>query len=139
MGRVNTPELDTLAIQSLDRLYRDSKNHSFRKRCHLILLKGQGRSSKDVGSIVGMSHVSVNSWLKRYQAEGISGLYIKPGRGRKPIITRQEDEFLVLEAIKKHRQSVEQAKAEWEASSNKKSSKITFKRFLKSLAEDTNV
>lgn len=139
MGRVNTPKLDSLALRELEELHKSSINHSFRKRCQTIILKAQGRKSKDVASIVGMSHVSVNSWLKRYKTEGISGLLIKSGRGRKPIFRLQEDDFLVLEAIKKHRQSVEQAKAAWESSTDKKSSKETFKRFLKSLAEDTNV
>jgi transposase len=44
-----------------------------------------------VGEIVGMSYVSVNSWLKRYKREGISGLRIKKGRGRKPLLDLQSD------------------------------------------------
>jgi transposase len=104
----------------------------------LVLLKAQGRDSKDVGKIVGLSHVSVNSWLNRYKTEGISGLHIKQGRGRKPILNKEEDAEVVLEAIKKHRQSVEQAKSDWECATDKKSSQMTFKRFLKSLGEDTN-
>jgi transposase len=27
---------------------------------------------------------TVYSWIRRYQAEGLDGLLIKPGRGRKP-------------------------------------------------------
>lgn len=136
MGRVNTPKLDAISYQALEILHRESTNHSLRKRCQTILLKASGRTSKDVGSIVGMSHVSVNSWLWRYQTEGISGLYIKAGRGRKPYFNKQEDESLVLEKIKQHRQSVNQAKADWEVSTDRKTSVSTFKRFLKNLADD---
>lgn len=139
MGRVNTPKLDALSFEELENLHKSSQNHSLRKRCQTILLKSQGRSSKDVGEIVGMSHVSVNSWLKRYNLEGISGLRIKKGRGRKPLIDLQLDETLVLESIKKHRQSVSKAKSAWEEATDKAVSKSTFKRFLKSLAEDINV
>ncbi|MCM2556267.1 hypothetical protein NAL32_17930, partial [Chryseobacterium sp. Ch-15] len=69
MGRVNTPHLSTVSREELEILQIKSANASLRKRCQLILLKGDGRSSKDVGSILRMSHVSVNSWVKRYKEE----------------------------------------------------------------------
>ena len=138
MGRVNTPLLSESQKTELEKLFKESRNHSLRKRCQTILLKAEGRDSKDVGSIVGMCNVSVNSWLKRYKSEGISGLSIKPGRGKKPLIDRIEDESAILEAVKQHRQKIATAKAVWEASSGKRVSKSTFKRFLKSLVEDIN-
>ena len=138
MGRVNTPILSETARVELETLFKKGHNHSLRKRCQTILLKADGRHSKDVGSIVGMSHVSVNSWLKRYKSEGIIGLQIKSGRGRKPIIDRLVDEAALLEAAKKHRQRLQTAKADWEASSGKEVSRETFRRFLKRLAADTN-
>ncbi|QQS27520.1 MAG: helix-turn-helix domain-containing protein [Sphingobacteriales bacterium] len=92
MGRVNTPILSETGRKELETLFKKSDNHSLRKRCQTILLKAEGRHSKDVGSIVGMCHVSVNSWLKRYKSDGIAGLYIKPGRGKKPLIDKKSDE-----------------------------------------------
>ena len=83
-----------------------------------------------------MSHVSVNSWLYRYNAEGIEGLKTKSGRGRKAIIDKTLDEASILLAIKSNRQRLQTAKAEWEASSGKSVSRSTLKRFLKVLAED---
>jgi len=138
MGRVNTPNLSDSEQEALEKLYKTSVNHSLRKRCQIILLKASGRDSKDVGAIVGISHVSVNSWLKRYKLDGISGLYVKKGRGRKPLLDRLLDESSIIESVQKHRQSVAKAKAEWETVSNKEVSKITFTRFLKKLAEDIN-
>ncbi|GHV14661.1 hypothetical protein FACS1894169_04020 [Bacteroidia bacterium] len=107
-------------------------------RCHTILLKSEGRNSKAVGSITGMSQVSVNSWLSRFNSEGILGLYTKSGRGRKPIIVASEDREQILTAIKSNRQRLQTAKTEWEAQSGKKVSRITFRNFSKSLAEDIN-
>jgi len=138
MGRVNTPILNESARAELETLFKKSDNHSLRKRCQTILLKADGRYSKDVGKIVGMSHVSVNSWLSRYKSEGISGLLIKPGRGCKPKIVKETDEAELLAVAKKHRQRLETAKAEWEASSGKSVSRDTFRRFLKALADDIN-
>jgi transposase len=139
MGRVNTPILSESEQQALENLYKTSDNHSLRKRCQTILLKAAKRDSKEVGTIVGMSHISVNSWLKRYKSEGISGLYIKAGRGRKARIDKALDQDFIIESVKKHRQRVQLAKAEWQASRDKKVSSASFKRFLKKLADDINV
>lgn len=136
MGRVNTPKLSEESRQSLEKEYKKSLSPTFRQRCQTILLKSDGRTSKDVGQIVGMSHVSVNSWLYRYNAEGIEGLKTKSGRGRKAIIDKTLDEASILLAIKSNRQRLQTAKAEWEASSGKSVSRSTLKRFLKVLAED---
>ena len=136
MGRVNTPKLSEESRQSFEKEYKKSLSPTFRQRCQTILLKSDGRTSKDVGQIVGMSHVSVNSWLYRYNAEGIEGLKTKSGRGRKAIINKTLDEASILLAIKSNRQRLQTAKAEWEASSGKSVSRSTLKRFLKVLAED---
>lgn len=138
MGRVNTPVLKESERTELETLFKKSDNHSLRKRCQTILLKADGRYSKDVGEIVGMSHVSVNSWLSRYKSKGLPGLLIKSGRGRKPKIARETDQIEILALAKKHRQRLETAKAEWETTSGKAVSRDTFRRFLKVLAVDTN-
>lgn len=138
MGRVNTPILNESERTELETLFKKSDNHSLRKRCQTILLKADGRFSKDVAKIVGMSHVSVNSWLSRYKSEGIPGLIIKPGRGCKPKIDKQTDETQIVALAKKHRQRLETAKAEWETNSGKSVSRDTFRRFLKVLGDDTN-
>ena len=107
-------------------------------RCHSVLLKAEGRSSKAVGQMTDMCHISVNSWLARYKKEGIEGLKTKPGRGRKPILKKEEDAQTVLRLVKENRQRMQIAKAEWEADNNKSVSSPTFRRFLKSLAENIN-
>ena len=138
MSRTNTPILSESALLSLQDAFETSSNASYRKRCQMILLKAQGRTSKDVGAIVGSSDVTVNSWLKRYKLEGLSGLQIKSGRGRPALIDEQLDKEEILKLVKKHRQRVGLARSEWEASSGKSVSERTFRRFLKSLVDDIN-
>ena len=138
MGQVNTPTLTSKQRKELESGLKEGKSHSFRMRCQSILLKSEGRTSKETGSITGMSHVSVNSWLVRYKSEGLSGLCTKPGRGRKPVLDMEEDKEGILEAIKANRQRMRTAKAEWEAKSGKSVCDSTFKSFLKSFAEDIN-
>jgi transposase len=138
MGRVNTPLLTSEQRKELEIGLKEGKRHSFRMRCQSILLKSEGRTSKEVGSITGMCNISVNSWLKRYNSEGLSGLYTKSGRGRKAILNPAEDKESILESIKANRQRMRTAKAEWEEKSGKSVSDSTFKAFLKSLADDIN-
>lgn len=139
MGRTNIPQLSEAQKQALYEGFKTGKSHCFRMRCHSVLLKSEGRTSKEVGSLTDMCHISVNSWLKRYLEEGISGLFTKKGRGRKPMLTKEVDETLVLELVKSNRQRIQVAKAEWEAERNNSISSATFRRFLKSLVEDINV
>ncbi len=137
--RVNTPFLDADARSALLLGYKEGTKHCFRTRCHVILLKSEGRSSKDVGSIVGMSHNTVNSWVHRYKQDGIAGLHNALGQGRKAIISAESDGELVKSAVKLHRQRVSVAQQEWESASGKTVSKATFRRFLKALVEPISV
>jgi transposase len=141
MGRVNTPLLSESQRLELEQGLKNSASHAFRMRCQSILLKSAGRKSKEVGTIVGMCHVSVNSWLKRYKKEGLSGLLTKPGRGRKPSIQPHEDQEAILIAVQANRQRISLAKAEWEAQraeGSKPVGIVAFRNFLKALAGDIN-
>lgn len=115
MSRVNTPILDELARVALEHTYKTSPSHALRRRCQLVLLKAAGRSSHDVGQVVGLCHVRVNSWTKRYRDEGLEGLKTKPGRGRKPLLSVAADEQRVRTAVEANRQRSALAKADWEA------------------------
>ncbi len=80
--------------------------------------------------------LSVNQWVQRYEKQGIAGLQTKEGQGRKPIFDQVADEALVKAAVQKERQRLKLAKAELEATLNKKFSVRTLKRFLKNLSDD---
>ena len=111
MSRVNTPILDDLARTALERTPKTSSNHALRLRCQVVLLKATGRTSQDVGQVVGLCQVSVNSWVKRYGQEGIEGLKTKPGRGRKPLLSVAQDEAAIWAAGPANRQRIALAKA----------------------------
>jgi len=138
MGRVNTPLLDEKARMELENRFRIDKSHAVRMRCQLILLKADGRKSKDVAGIVNMCEMSVNNWLSRYKADGISGLLTKPGRGRKPVIFSDQEQKNALELIKANRQKLQTARAEWENQQGKSIGRDAFRRFLKVVVDDTN-
>jgi transposase len=138
MGRFLKIILDDKQRAALENGYRQGKTHAFRQHCQIVLLKAQGRKSQEIATLLGCCQKSINDWLRRYQAEGIQGLQIKPGRGRKSILSEAVDAARVREAVKQHRQRISLAKAELESSLNKEFSQRTLVRFLKNLTADTN-
>lgn len=136
MGRVNTPLLSESAKLALEHDFKISQVHCYRMRCQVILLKSTGRKSEEVGEITGMTYVSVNAWVKRYNDFGIDGLRTKAGQGRKRILSKETDKESILESVKAHRQRIQTAKAEWEEKSGKSVSISTLKLFLKTLMDD---
>lgn len=138
MGKVTQLDLTEKERQTLEKGYRGGKKHGYRKRCHLILLKSEGRSSKQIGEILGICEIAVNNWVKRYLAEGIKGLETRPGRGRKPVLEKSVDFERVREAVKENRQRIELAREELQTSLGKQFSAMTLKRFLKKTVAATN-
>ena len=137
MGRVIKIELDNNQRQELENGYRNGNSHSFRTNCHLVLLKSEGRKSKEIASFLGITEQKVNRWLWRYKQTGLQGLEIRQGRGR-PAILQTKDTQSVKQAVQKHRQRISQAKVELEKSLGKDFSQKTLERFLKNLTADIN-
>ena len=138
MGKIKIISLSEAQKHELESGYRKGKNHAYRKRCHLVLLKEEGRTSKEVAGIVKMCEMSVNNWLKRYLSEGVEGLKTKEGRGRKPLLSKEQDSEAIRKAVEQNRQSLSMAKAAFEAEGGKAVSEETLRRFLKALVADTN-
>jgi len=137
MGRVIKIQLGYHQRQELENGYRNGYSHSFRTNCHLVLLKSEGRKSKEIASFLGITEQKVNRWLWRYKLEGIKGLSIGKGRGRTAILQAADSES-VKAAVKRHRQRISQAKAELENFLQKEFSQKTLERFLKNLTADIN-
>ena len=49
---------------------------------------------KKVAEIFGVSRVAIMAWIETFDEEGIEGLKIKPGRGRKNLITEDEKSII---------------------------------------------
>ena len=122
----------------LEKGFREGKSHAFRMRCRAVLLKSSGLTSKAIGEQTEMTHISVNSWVKRFESEGIKGLETRPGRGRKPIMDSSDEEAVRI-AIENDRQSVRKAKEAWQQATGKEASESTFRAFLSALARDIDV
>lgn len=130
MPRINVIELSSAQRAALEAGYRDGAGPAFRKRCQMILLKSQGRTSSQIGQIVGSCEMSVHNWVHRYQDQGIQGLQTKSGRGRKAIL-QERDLQTVKTVVARYRQRLSVAKAELEQALGKNFSQETLARFVK--------
>lgn len=59
-------------------------HHRVRDRAHMILLNADGWRVPEIADIFKCHEHTVRAALKRWQAEGIYGLWEKGGRGQKP-------------------------------------------------------
>lgn len=139
MGKKKIVKLSNAQRAELEKGYRKGKNHAFRERCQMILLKSEERTSEEVAEILGCCEMSVNNWQKRYETEGIQGLETRPGRGRPPILSQQNPEHLekVQKEIKCHPNSVKTVVAKLEEDPDLQMHPETLKRFLKKMVTDS--
>ncbi len=89
--------------KQLEQIRDNDKRPYMRERTTALLKISSGISGRQValkGLYKPRKPDTVYDWVKRYQAEGIAGLSIKPGRGRKPAyFPRYQDEQEAQEAI----------------------------------------
>lgn len=137
MGRIKQVALNDEQRRALEAGYQEGSSHAFRRRCQMILLKSQGRTSSEIAKIVGGCHVAVNHWVDRYLQEGIIGLHTRPGRGRKAIL-QECDLETVHAAIQEHRQRLSVAKAELEQTLGKSFCRKTLADFVKKTVVSIN-
>jgi transposase len=137
MGKIKEIEINSDDLFILDKTYKTHENHTLRKRCHIILLKNKGNSSKLIGNVLDMEIKTVNNWVNRYIKYGLEGLKQKKGQGRKAILEEKDLESIKL-SVEQHRQRVDKARVEWEENNHKKVGKQAFKNFLKSMVADIN-
>jgi transposase len=77
--------------QQLQRLFEREVRADRAKRLRTVLLARQGFTAPEIATCTGFSRRSVQDWVARYNREGLEGLETKPGRGRKPPLTPEEE------------------------------------------------
>ncbi len=139
MGKTRIIELTDQQRAALENGYRKGKNHVFRLRCKMVLLKCEKRSSVEIAQILGCCEVVINTWLDRFEQEGITGLQTRPGRGRKPKLSTQNSVHLqkVKAEIANHPQSIKTVVAKLEQDLDLQMHPNTLKRLLKRLVTDS--
>lgn len=119
--------------------YKYGHSHDYRTRCHCILLSWQGKSVPELKSLFQVSHQSIYQWFNRWEKQGIEGLKVRPGRGRKRKLDLDNSEHIqmVKQALKAENRSVKQLQQELESKLGQSLCDSTVRNFLKTLVTDT--
>ncbi len=138
MSRLTRVDLSDSERAALEQGSKHGKTHGFRQRCQMILLKACRKPSREIAAQLGCCMVVVNHWVKRYQAEGPEGLHVRKGRGRKTILSSEQDLPVVRRVVQENRQRLRLAQETLQAELGKEFSTTTLKRFLKSITAGTS-
>ena len=92
-----------------------------RERAAAMLKTAQGLSCRQValtGLLKPRVPKTVRNWLKRFQSEGISGLEIKPGRGRKASYSskyqsKEEAKEAILHTVRRDPRQFDKSTSRW--------------------------
>jgi len=135
MGRKSKTieNLSSAQKSALQKGYAHGKSPIFRRKCHCILLSNTGKSVKELSIIFGISETSIRKWLRQWEQEGIDGLHLKPGRGRKPKLDLNNAVHTskVKTLVENEPKNINKVKAEIESSFGIQMCKRTLTRFLK--------
>lgn len=92
----------------LVRRYKTEKNVRLRDRLQCVLLKADGRTNRDIATILLTSEHSVHDWLDRYDTGGLDALCAWDVGGSKPHLTPAQLQQLSAEIEKNHFQTAKQ-------------------------------
>lgn len=120
--------------------YKKGNSHDYRSRCRCILLSSEQWSVNQLMEFFDVSRRSVYSWFNRYETEGIEGLKIRSGRGRKRKLDIDNSEHVatVKSELAKENRSIKRLRQELESKYNTTISRRTLHSFLKVLVTDTD-
>lgn len=92
----------TLTKLEQETLQEGFKNHcskDFRIGCQAMFLSSQGWQVKQLAIIYQVRSRTIYTWMDRWEQEGICGLMIRNGRGRKALLSL--DDHSLVDCIKK--------------------------------------
>lgn len=84
MRKLRIADAETLILALQDEIRR-SEGARYDHRLHGVLLVAQGMSCREAGHLLGDAPRTVESWIHRFEAEGLAGLVDgeRPGRPRR--------------------------------------------------------
>jgi transposase len=94
-------KLENKTIKDLEKIVKEDKHYKSRYRAQAILLSYQGKNVNELADIFGCKIRTIYRWFDRFELKEVAGVYELEGRGRKPLLTIENDAKKVKEYIKK--------------------------------------
>ena len=99
MGR-KVKQLKNYTTEQLESIFNHNKNNIVGFKLCAIIQLSRGYSSRKLEEYYRVSFKQICNWADRFDADGIAGLQIKSGRGRKSIISFSQKEQLKIDLQK---------------------------------------
>ena len=128
MKPIEVRPLTTEELTQLDELYHRTKDVRVRSRAQMILLGAEDKmTAPQIAKIVRRNDQTVRRWIKRFNAEGCSGLSDEPKSGPPRRVTDSYRERLLV-VVRQRPRSLEQPYSLW-----------TLQRLVDFMAEETGL
>ena len=113
MKPIKARELKPKEHKELEELYQKTKDVRIRSRAQMILLAvEQNYVARQIAEIVRKNDQTVRTWIKRFNVEGINGLYDAPRPGTPKKVTKEYRKQL-LEIVRRRPRTLEQPYSMW--------------------------
>ena len=99
MGR-KIKKLKNYTTEQVEKLFESDENHRIGVKLYAVLQLTRGYSSRALEEFFRTSFKQICNWADRFDAEGVDGLRLKPGRGRRAHLTVQQKEQLKADLSK---------------------------------------
>jgi transposase len=99
MGR-KVKQLKNYTTEQVEALFESDENNIVGVRMYAIIQLTRGYSTRKLEDFYRVTHKQICNWADRFDAEGIDGLCMKPGRGRHSYITVEQKEQLKTDLSK---------------------------------------
>jgi transposase len=121
--------------------YKTGSCHLFRRKCQRLLQSHSGKTVQELSVLHKVTVISIYHWFNAFEKNGIVGLQLKAGRGRKPKLSVHNEihRSKIKSYIANEPQSVRKIIPLIEQDLGILLSSKTLKRFLKNLSSDGNV
>jgi transposase len=104
MGR-KVKQLKNYSTKQVETLIESDVNYRIGVKLYAILQLSRGHSSRELAEFFRTSFKQICNWADRFDAEGITGLHIKPGRGRRFRLTVEQIQQLQGDLMKSPKES----------------------------------
>jgi len=113
MKPIRVRELHPGEQEELKVLYDKTRDVRIRTRVQMILLAiEKNMTAPQIGQIVRKNEQTVRVWIKRFNAEGINGLYDEPRPGTPKVVTEEYSQRL-LEVVRQRPRALGQPYSLW--------------------------
>ena len=89
MGR-KVKQLKNYTTEQVEAIFEHDEKNRVGVKLYAIIQLTRGYSSRKLEEFYRTTHKQICNWADRFDAEGIEGLYIKPGRGRHSRLSEEQ-------------------------------------------------